>query len=92
MTGMGARGATVTGRVGSDGPRRAAELRQSRGAVRLPGQTTPATWGWQASHTDVYCASTLLDGARLQPIQPRVETPVREELVMGASLADPPVV
>src|SRR5918999_759190 len=86
MTGMGALGATVTGRFGSAGPRGAAGLRQSREAVRLPGQTTAAPWGWQASRADARVARTPLLRPRLQPVQSLVKAPAREELMMGAAL------
>src|SRR5687767_3015183 len=91
MTGMGALGATVTGRVGSAGPRGAAGLRQSREAVRLPGQATPAPRGWQASRADMRRTRCLLRRTRLQTVQTFVQTSSREQFLMGSAFANDPM-
>src|ERR671926_1078585 len=92
MTGMGALGATVARRVGAAGPRGAAGLRQSREAVRLPGQTTVAPGGWQASRTHARRARRLVKRACLQPVQTLVQPASREQLAVRPPLSHLPVV
>jgi hypothetical protein len=58
--------------------------------VRLPGQTTAASGGWQASRADACCASILRNRASLQSIQPLVKPAPREQLLMGSTLSKLP--